>query len=419
MPTVLVDHVSKRFTLRRDRPRSYQELFVNVLHHQRTRTKEKHWALRDVSFKVEAGEMLGIIGENGAGKSTLLKLLARVIEPTSGQIEVNGRIGALLELGAGFHPDLTGRENVFLNGSILGLGKTEMRRLFDDIVSFSEMERFIDVAVKHYSSGMFMRLGFSVAIHLRPDILLVDEVLAVGDEAFQRRCLDRITEVKRQGVTIIFVTHDLGKVRTMCDQAVWLDDGHVQAEGGVERVIDSYTSHSIAAEELMMHKARSSAESEASWRWGSREAEIMRVQFLDEGGQEKHTFKTGQTFTARIHYSAHQRIQDPQFGVAFYRADGCHISGPNTDFAGYSIEAIDEDGYIDYVIPEMPLLRGTYLFSASIYGDQGSYAYDHHHQAYTFHIVEGEQIKDQYGMLYIPSRWHLERGAAKGGSPQA
>jgi hypothetical protein len=282
-----------------------------------------------------------------------------------------------------------------------------MRRVFDDIVSFSELERFIDVQVKHYSSGMFMRLGFSVAIHLRPDILLVDEVLAVGDEAFQRRCLDRISELKRQGVTIVFVTHDLGKVHTMCDRAIWLDDGHIQSEGNVERVIDAYMSHAVEAEGEMMHRAEAAAQNEASWRWGSREAEIVRVQFLDEGEQEKRAFMTGQTFIARLHYSAHQRIQGPQFGVALYHADGFHISGPNTHFSGYPIDAIEGEGYIDYTVPNLPLLPATYFFSAAIYDQAGVCAYDHHHQAYTFRVTENEQIKEIFGAVHIPCYWRL------------
>jgi lipopolysaccharide transport system ATP-binding protein len=407
MSIIRLDHVSKRFTLQHDRPRSLQELFLGVLHIKRDPPKEDYWALCDVSLEVEPGEMLGIIGENGAGKSTLLKLLSRIIEPTSGKIEVSGRIGALLELGTGFHPDLTGRENVYLNGSILGFSRAELHGLFDRIVSFSEMERFIDVPVKHYSSGMLMRLGFSAAIHLEPDILLVDEVLAVGDEAFQQRCLDRINELKRQGVTVVFVTHDLKTVRAMCDRAVWLDDGYVQAEGHVERVIDQYLSQVYATEGQVVHKAEAQGQDEASWRWGSREAEIVRVLFLDEEGRETRTFRTGQTFTARMHFEAHQQIRQPVFGVALYRADGFHISGPNTGLADYPIETIQGKGYLDFIISHLPLLKGTYLFSATMYDHAAQHAYDHHHQAYTFRVTQGDAIREQYGTLYIPSHWQL------------
>jgi lipopolysaccharide transport system ATP-binding protein len=407
MSIIRLKNVSKRFTLQHDRPRSLQELFLGVLHITRTPSKENYWALCDVSLEVEPGEMLGIIGENGAGKSTLLKLLSRIIEPTSGTIEVSGRIGALLELGTGFHPDLTGRENVYLNGSILGFSRATLHRLFGDIVSFSEMERFIDVPVKHYSSGMMMRLGFSTAIHLQPDILLIDEVLAVGDEAFQQRCLDRINQLKHQGVTIVFVTHELRTVRSMCDRAIWLDDGHIQAEGNVERVIGQYLSQVYAAEGQVVHKAEVDGQDEASWRWGSREAEIVRVQFRDEEGHETRTFKTGQTFIARMHYMAHQQIQQPVFGVALYCADGFHISGPNTGFADYPVEAIQGEGYIDFIISHLPLLKGTYLFSATIYDHAAQHAYDHHHQAYTFRVTQSDAIQERLGTLYIPSHWQL------------
>ena len=421
MISVRLEHVSKQFALHRERPRSFQELFLNVLHLKHGPSKEKHWALRDVSFEVGPGQMLGVVGDNGAGKSTLLKLLSRIIEPTSGRIELNGRVGALLELGAGFHPDLTGRENVYLNGSILGFSKAEMARIFDDVVSFSEMEHFIDVPVKHYSSGMFMRLGFSVAIHLHPDILLVDEVLAVGDQAFQLRCLDRIREMKRQGVTIILVSHDQNAVRDLCNQALWLKEGQVQAEGPVERVLEQYATQILATDTRGLQQAETTRrkgnvrkggaqpDGDPSWRWGSREAEIAHVQFLDAQGQERRSFATGETLVARLHFAAHERIEQPLFGVALYHADGFHISGPNTGFADYPVEAIQGQGYIDYIIPHLPLLKGTYLFSATIYDHAGKHAYDHQHQAYTFRVTQGGTIQERYGALYIPSYWQLGR----------
>lgn len=414
MSAVRCDRVSKQFTLHHERPRSFQELFLNLFRFERASSREKFWVLRDVSFEAESGEMVGIVGENGAGKSTLLKLLTRIIQPTSGRIEVNGRVGALLELGAGFHPDLTGRENVYLNGSILGFKKSDMTRIFDDIVSFSGLEPFIDVPVKHYSSGMYMRLGFAVAIHLQPNILLVDEVLAVGDEAFQLRCLDRISEMKRQGVTIILVSHDLDTVQEMCDRAIWLDEGRVRAEGYVDHVIKEYMTQILADDKHALQKAESARQvgdfkgkADPSWRWGSHEAEIVRVQLLDSQGQERRSFETGEMFIARMHYTAHERLEHPLFGVALHHADGFHISGPNTGFAQYDVEAIEGDGYMDYVIHALPLLKGTYLFSATIYDEQGKHAYDHHHQAYTFRVTGSKQIQELYGSLYIPSQWQL------------
>ena len=432
MLPIRFDHVSKEFTLHHERPRSFQELFLNLIRRERTSRKEKYWALKDVSFEVRSGEMVGIIGPNGAGKSTVLKLITRIIEPTSGQIKVNGRVGALLELGAGFHPDLTGRENVYLNGSILGFSRAEMDRIFDDIVSFSEMSRFIDVPVKHYSSGMYMRLGFSVAMHLQPELLLVDEILAVGDQAFQLRCLDRINDMKRQKVTILLVSHSLDKVQEMCDRAIWLDEGTIQAEGPVDHVLESYMARVAATDRQALQRAEAlhrtsatvspaagpppkkvrAARQKAAWRWGSGQAEIVRVQLLDGQGKEQRTFGTGETLVARIHYSAHERIEHPQFGVALHRADGFHITGPNTVASDYDIEAIEGDGYIDFVIPQLPLYEGAFLFSAAIYDHEGTQAYDHHHQAYTFRVPPDFQGPKRYGTIHIPYRWELGESSA-------
>ncbi len=424
MTTVCFDHVSKRFTLHHERPRSFQELFLNLLHFKRT-SSEEYWALRDVSFEVKRGQMIGIIGPNGAGKSTLLKLLCRIIEPSSGTITIDGRVSALLELGAGFHPDLTGRENIYLNGSFLGFTKAEMDRIYADILDFSEMERFIDVPVKHYSSGMYMRLGFSIAIHLRPDILLVDEVLAVGDQAFQRRCLDRIVEMKRRGVTILLVTHALDQVRTLCDQAIWLDEGQVRADGPVEQVLEQYLAHVLADEEQDLLRAEAARRESKPWlqpaklpgesqaeaqngpfqRWGSLEGEIVRVQLLDARGQERRLFHTGRPFVVRIHFLAKERIERPQFGLALYHASGFQINGPNTVFSGLEIEAIEGEGYLDYAVESLPLLEGSYLLSVSLNDYEGGHPYDYHHQAYTFRVQPGGGVREKYGSIFIPAVW--------------
>jgi lipopolysaccharide transport system ATP-binding protein len=363
-----------------------------------------------VSFQIEAGEMVGIIGPNGAGKSTILKLISRIIEPTSGRIEIDGQVGALLELGAGFHPDLTGRENIYLNGSILGFNRAEMNRIFDDILEFSEMERFIDVPVKHYSSGMYMRLGFSIAIHLRPDILLVDEVLAVGDQSFQFRCLDRIYRMKRDGISILLVTHDLNSVRKMCDRAIWLDDGQIQYQGPVEHVLEGYMTRVLAEdEEQRLTAERGAAKADQkddgpSWRWGSGEAEIVAVELLDGEGNERRTFRTGDLLTVRIHYAAHEPIQQPRFGLATYHSNGFQINGPNNVFAGCDIPQIEGEGFVDYVIEHLPLLPGSYLISAAIYDYEGNHAYDHIHQRTTFRVRPGDG-GERFGTFYIPATW--------------
>ena len=231
--------VSKRFTLHHERPRTLQELAIGLLGGGRGGTEEL-WALKDVDFEVEEGESLGIIGPNGAGKSTILKLVAGIMRPTSGETVIRGKVSPLLELGAGFHPDLTGRENIYLNAALLGVRQRETKARFHEIVEFSELERFIDVPLKHYSSGMYMRLGFAVAVNVDPAILLIDEVLAVGDEAFQRKCLAKIEEFQREGRTIIFVSHSLPTVKKLCNRALWLDEGCMRSMGVAEEVVDEY-----------------------------------------------------------------------------------------------------------------------------------------------------------------------------------
>ncbi len=414
MIAVRFDQVSKRFTLHHERPRSFQELFLNLIRLRRSPSKEIYWVLRDVSFEIKAGEMVGIIGSNGAGKSTILKLISGIIEPTSGQMEVNGRVGALLELGAGFHPDLTGRENVYLNGAFLGYNKTQMDGMFDDILGFSEMERFIDIPVKHYSSGMYMRLGFSIAIHLQPQLLLVDEILAVGDRAFQMRCLDRVQQMKRQGVTIILVSHDLNQVRQLCDRAIWVDDGQVQSEGPVEPVLAEYMAHALdnqrpTPQEARAHKALGEDETQKdpSWRWGSGEASIVQVQFLDGEGRPQPSFEIGAPLTVRMHFVAHERIETPQFGLALYDSGGFHINGPNTVFSGVEIEAIEGPGYIDWKVESLPLLEGSYLVSVALTDHDGIGMYDYHHQAHALRVHGCKAVREIYGSILIPATWTM------------
>ena len=398
------DGVSKKFILHHERTRSFQELAVGLFR-RNNRSREEFWALRDVSFAVEQGETVGIIGPNGAGKSTLLKLAARVIEPTSGRIAVRGRIGALLELGAGFHPDLTGRENIYLNASILGLSRAEIRRCLDEIIGFAELERFIDVPVKHYSSGMFVRLGFSIAVHIDPEILLVDEVLAVGDQAFQFKCLQRIAEMQKSGVSIVFVSHNLDMVQRLCSRAIWLESGQVRSFGPPIKVITDYLSHftnqgiKIFAEGDKIGRGR---------RWGSGEAVITKVEFLAGNGQICKVFKYGETFVARIYYRAFRPILKPTFGIAIYREDGLEISGPNTTDSGFVIEAIEGEGVVEYIVERLPLSPGRYEFTAAIYDFHSIHPYDHHHRAYTFEVQPGS-IPFRGGLVDIPCRWEHYR----------
>jgi lipopolysaccharide transport system ATP-binding protein len=417
MISIRLDQVSKQFRLRQERPRSLQELFLKGIRLQLRNPREKYWVLRDVSFEVSKGEMVGIVGENGAGKSTLLKLLTGIIEPTSGTITVNGRVSSLLELGAGFHPDLTGRENIYLNGSILGFNRDQMDGLFDSIVDFSEMERFIDVPVKHYSSGMFMRLGFSIAINVQPDVLLVDEVLAVGDQAFQLRCLDRINEMKRRGVTILLVTHNMDSVREMCDRAIWLDDGRIRAQGAGNQVLDQYLSCVFAEdqEQILSSSPQGVAgqrptldaaceESGTDWRWGTGEVEIVDVQILDDQHAERTTFHTGDALIVRIHYLAHKPVHEPKFGLALYHSSGFHISGPNSAAGGCPIPQVEGEGYVDYTVDHLPFLPGTYILSAAVHDLAGQHTYDHIHQRFLFR-VRPSGARQEYGLLRVPAHW--------------
>jgi ABC-type polysaccharide/polyol phosphate transport system ATPase subunit len=398
------DAVSKKFILHHERARSFQELAVGLFQ-RNNRSREEFWALRDVSFAVEQGETVGIIGPNGAGKSTLLKLAARVIEPTSGRIAVRGRIGALLELGAGFHPDLTGRENIYLNGSILGLSRAEIRRRLDDIIGFAELERFIDVPVKHYSSGMYVRLGFSIAVHTDPEILLVDEVLAVGDQSFQFKCLQRIEKMRESGVSILFVSHNLDIVRRLCRQAIWLENGQVRLLGLSAQVIEEYLRSSMSQD------IKTFAEGDIHGRgrrWGSGEVIITKVEFCKGDGQFSHVFKTGETFVARIHYRAFKPIFRPAFGVAIYRDDGLEISGPNTADSGFVIDAIYGEGVVEYIVERLPLAPGRYEFTAAIYDFHSVHPYDHQQRAYSFEVQPGS-IPFRGGLVNIPCRWEHHR----------
>ncbi|MBI3734190.1 MAG: ABC transporter ATP-binding protein [Chloroflexi bacterium] len=368
--------------------------------------KEAFWGLEDVSFTIAPGEVVGIIGPNGSGKSTILKLIVRILEPTRGRVSAHGRVAALLELGAGFHPDLSGRDNVYLNGSLHGMSRHEMDVVFDEIVAFAELERFIDAPVKYYSSGMFMRLGFSVGVHVRPDILLIDESLAVGDQAFQAKCLMRIHEVAKSGATIVLISHNLDLVQDLCKRAIWMMGGRVRADGTVNLVIEQYLREVLRKErETSGHEGVGAAD-----RWGSGEIEITGVKFLNGKGRETNEFATGQPFVARMFYRASQRVEGPAFGCAIHRSDGVHINGPNTDFSDQHVEAVEAgEGCLDYIVPALPLLGGNYFFSAVAYDSLHIHAYDHQHMRYQFAVVPGG-VKERYGLLYMPSRWETHHG---------
>lgn len=309
------------------------------------------WALRDVSFEVPSGEMLGLIGANGAGKTTALSLLAGIISPSDGEITVRGRVGALIKLGAGFHPDLTGRENVYLNGSILGLKKTEIDELYDTIVDFSELHEFMDTPVKRYSSGMYVRLGFSVAVHTDPDLLLVDEILSVGDVSFQARCLNRIGEIREQGKTIIFVSHNMHHVASFCDRVIYLHRGQVRATGEPGEVLGMYTS------DLMRKDAsRNEVEDGSDMEMvnGSGRMRIINVTFHNAAGEVVEQVETGEPVTVRVHYEAEEGIKNPLLDVVMRDATrGNMFQATNRDF-GIELGKVAPRGHIDVHFQNIP-----------------------------------------------------------------
>ncbi|MFZ5916641.1 MAG: ABC transporter ATP-binding protein [Chloroflexota bacterium] len=393
---VRFEGVSKRFLIRRDRPRSFQELALNLLHLKRGGRRQEFWALQNVDLEILRGQTVGLVGPNGAGKSTVLKLISRIIEPTAGKILVHGRVGALLELGTGFHPDLTGRENIYLNGSILGLSRAEIRRRLDAIVAFAELDPFVDAPVKLYSSGMYMRLGFAVAVHTDPEVMLVDEVLAVGDAAFQRKCLEHISRLSQQGVTIVLVSHDLDSVRRVCRRAIWLEKGRIVADGMSEAVVQQY----------LWHTYTSSAVSQAARedrRWGGGKVEIEHVQLQDGNDQPCHTFVAGEPLVVDIHYRAHQRTERPVFGLAIHRSDGIHITGPNTRFSRLDIPVIEGAGRVRFVVPALPLLEGLYHLSVSAHDWDDTDMFDYHDRLYSFHVTRS--VGERYGIVTLQGEW--------------
>jgi ABC-type polysaccharide/polyol phosphate transport system ATPase subunit len=384
------------------------------------RPDETFPALTGVSFTVPKGITFGVIGRNGSGKSTALKLVAGITKPTSGTVTVNGRVSALIELGAGFHPEISGRENVYINGIMLGLSKREIAARFDEIVEFAELKEFIDAPVKTYSSGMYMRLGFAVAIHVNPDVLLVDEVLAVGDEGFTHKCLDKFGEFRRLGKTILLVTHSLGLVERFCDQALWLDHGRVQAQGDPRRVIDAYLASVEKSEEAQLAAATAKAVAAVSHetaagptpplpaepvrpataqpdgelknmfeavegRWGSREIEITDVALLDRSGQRSFIFHSGDPLAVRLTVTAHAPATDFVFGLSLFNADGVCCYGTNTFIEEMDPERLEGQADVTLSIDSLDLVEGTYKLDVAVHTCDG-YPYDYHRLLYTFRV---------------------------------
>jgi ABC-type polysaccharide/polyol phosphate transport system ATPase subunit len=381
-------------------------------------------ALAGVSFEVPRGCTYGVIGENGSGKSTLLKLTAGITKPTSGTLSVNGRISALIELGAGFHPEISGRENVAINGIMLGLTRREVEERFDEIVEFAELKDFIDLPVKAYSSGMYMRLGFAVAIHVDPDVLLIDEVLAVGDEAFTRKCLDKIGEFRRRGKTILLVSHSLGLVEKMCDEVLWLKHGSTAGEGDPKRVVDAYLTYVAGGEEALLSREHGQApETETpapegvpgqpespsghhEGRWGSREVEIRRVRLLDGHGRERHVFVPGEAVTVVLDVHAATRVDDFVFGIGLFTADGVSVYGTNTHLEEFVPGALEGDARVSVTLEDLRLVEGTYLLDVATHRRDAT-PFDYHRGLYSFRVKS--RVKD-VGVYRPKHRWAFQGG---------
>ncbi len=396
-------HVSKFFRLERDKPRAFQDLFISLAQRRLNRKAQEFWALKDVSFDVQKGETVGLIGSNGSGKSTALKLITRIISPNAGTVSTHGRVTALLELGAGFHPELSGRDNIYLNGAILGLSRKEVDKKIDTIIDFSELNDFVDVQVKNYSSGMYARLGFSVSVHLDPEILLLDEVLSVGDQSFQQKCNERMMKLRKKGITILFVSHDLDAVWRLCSKTVWLDQGKVVMDGPTPKVIDAYLKN-VLEQDTKQDRVESWAEN----RYGSGEAYVTDVEFLGDEMLPRHVFMTNESLIVRMHYQAKKLVQNPVFGLAFiHTSSGAHLAGPNNRLAQTPIPYIEGKGYVDYRIEKLPFLPGDYTITTSIYDWADTYKYDYWDQCTKFTVVPGG-TNERYGLLALSGSWSQE-----------
>jgi len=390
---ILVDDVSKQYRLYHERNQSLKAAIM-----RRARVKyEEFWALRDVSLEVPEGKTYALIGENGSGKSTLLKCMAHILRPEKGRIETNGKISALLELGAGFHPELTGRENIYLNGAILGMTKKQLNQRFDEIVGFAGLEHFIDTPVKNYSSGMYVRLGFSVAINVDPEILLIDEVLAVGDAEFQRKCLEKFDDFRAAGKTIVIVSHALESVRNLCDTAGWLEHGVLRRLGPANEVIDEYLSES--------HTERA-ADGSHGVRWGTGEARVEKIEVLDASGEPVKRVYTGDTVVFRFHYKSDALIYKPVWGMALYTLDGVWVTGPSTREVGLFPDRLEPgaEGWVDLRVDRLLLLPGTYDVSASMFNITGAQVYDMRHRAFRFDVEFGDP-HEEYGFVSLGGTW--------------
>lgn len=371
------------------------------------RRKVDLWALKDLDLEVRRGEIFGVIGSNGAGKSTLLKALAGIIPVTEGSVAVDGRLAPLIEIGAAFNPELTGAENIYLTGSIYRIPRKKIRENFENIIEFSGLRKFIHSPVKNYSSGMFIRLAFSIVIFFEPDVVLIDEVFAVGDAVFQQRSFEKIIEFRERGAAIVLVTHDLNFISRICGRTLVLSKGKASFLGPTEEAVTHYQELIKTKEGLEEDTAAAPAPvlfSDETKRWGNKLVELRDVHFVDENGTPKKFFRTGDYFEARITYRSRLEGEAPVFGVALSTVQKLLIYGPNTLESAFP-DRIPAEGTVRFIIPSLPLLDGEYLLSVSAYDRSLKTAYDHHEQMYYFRVLK--HAGQEFGYVRIGCRWEI------------
>ncbi len=396
---VTIDQVGKRFKRHTDRRGSLKELIVRG----RAKNEEDFWAVRDVSIDIPKGSVYGLIGHNGSGKSTLLKMIGGIYRPTTGNIVTDGRVAALIELGAGFHPDMSGRENIQLNGSLLGMSRKEIGAVTDEIIDFSGLSEFINEPVKHYSSGMYVRLGFAVAVHMKPDVLLVDEVLAVGDEEFQRKCFDHLYALRKAGKTIIVVSHGLGQLEGLCDEVAWLEHGQLQQAGNTTDTIAAYL-HRVNRDEAARNPNITATRPEDD-RAGNGLVRVTKAEIVSEAGDPINHAETGATFNLRVGFDVTESILGPNLRIALQHDTGPLVSMISNHAVGYDFGTIEGEQIVDVAIEGNPLLPGRYRVHIDVFDYTGSTLLDTWNDAMEF-PVRSQSGEIGQGFVQLPARFH-------------
>jgi lipopolysaccharide transport system ATP-binding protein len=410
-PVIKAQNVSKKFTVGargavystlRDTVADTLKTIRNFRNRPKTREARTVWAVKDVNFDIEAGQVVGIVGRNGAGKSTLLKIISRITEPTTGRIDLYARTGSLLEVGTGFHPELTGRENVYLNGAILGMRKVDIARKFDEIVAFSEIEKFIDTPVKFYSSGMYVRLAFSVAAHLEPEILIVDEVLSVGDMAFQQKCLQRLRQMREEMRAIILVSHNMIAIRAICSRVMLLSKGQLTADGEPDDVVPLY--------EKLIHEAARESDEIDEVAQGMGQIQIKSVKILDEAGVDRRSFEIGEKLSVVVEYDAIERVDGVVIYSAIRRPDDFICVATSTKLEGITLPPLEGPGLVTIEIPELLVIPGHYVLDIVFYDHNYEYrAYFLGRKRIEFNVTsEMTALDGLYGVYYQKQNWKVE-----------